>query len=310
MTDKPAVLIVAKRLAPLATVLANHYTVYCLWESPPVEAERDVRAIVTDGDALLDSHILDRLPNLGLVACFTVGYEGIDLDYVRRRGLQVSYAAGTNADDVADHAMGFILADRRQIVSGDRRVRSGAWSRSERGITRSLRGETVGIVGLGRIGEAVAIRSEAFGMEVRWWGPSAKPDARWPRAESLVQLAQQSDILVLCAKLDERSRGSIGGEVLDALGPRGLLVNVARGALVDEAALRERLTSGALGGAALDVFETEPTPPQIWTNLPNVLLTPHTAGATDRSVQGMMALLLENLELFFAGKPLKTPLED
>lgn len=310
MSDKPAVLIANRHLGGLAGVLAAAYTVYCLWESPPLEAERDVRAIVTAGDIPLDTQILDRLPNLGLIACFTVGYEGVDVEDARRRGLQMSYAPGANHEDVADHALALLLAGRRQIVSGDRRVRGGDWVQSDKPLTRSIRGETVGIMGLGRIGMAVGRRCEAFGLNIRWWGPSPKPDAPWPRADSLMDLARDSDILVLCAKVDDESRGSVNGAVLDALGPRGLLVNIARGALVDEAALLERLKSGVLGGAALDVFEDEPTPPARWADLPHVVLTPHTAGATDQAVQGMVAMLLENLALYFAGEPVKTPIQD
>jgi hydroxypyruvate reductase len=166
----------------------------------------------------------------------------------------------------------------------------------------------VGVVGLGRIGQAVARRCQAFGLTVHWWGPTPKPDQPWQRVDTLVQLARDSDILVVCAKLDDTTRGMISAEVLDALGPAGLLVNVARGGLVDEPALIERLKSGRLGGAALDVFEHEPTMPERWADVPNTVLTPHTAGATGRAVQQMLAMLLANLDAYFSDRPLPTPI--
>ncbi len=143
-------------------------------------------------------------------------------------------------------------------------------------------------------------------MAVRWWAPHEK-DAPWPRAASLVELARGSDILVVACRADEENRGLISAEVIEALGPQGLLVNVARGQLVDEAALIAALRDGRLGQAALDVFEDEPTDPARWADVPNTVLTPHTGGATTEAVQGMLMLLLQNLAAAFAGDPLKTP---
>jgi lactate dehydrogenase-like 2-hydroxyacid dehydrogenase len=187
-------------------------------------------------------------------------------------------------------------------------LRAGAWTVESKMITPSLNGQKVGIVGLGAIGEAVARRAEALHMPTAWWGPREKP-AAWPRAESLLELAKTSDILVVACKADESNVGLISREVIDALGPHGLLVNVARGQLIDEAALISALTQGRLGQAALDVFEEEPTDAGRWADVPNTVLTPHTAGATTEAVQGMLALLMQNLEAAFAGEALKTPVE-
>lgn len=308
MSDKPAVLLVNRPLGALAGVLEGSYTVYRLWEGPPVEASNVIRALVTLGEVPLEPKLLDSLPALGLIACFTVGHEGVDVADARRRGLQMSYAPGSNHEDVADQALGLILASRREIVSGDRLVRDGGWTNDQRLLNRSVRGSKVGVVGLGRIGEAVARRCEALGMTASWWGPRAKPGAAWPKADSLLALARDSDILVVCAHLDAETRGLIGTDVLNALGPRGLLVNVSRGGLIDEDALIDALKSGRLGAAALDVFETEPTPAARWADTPNVILTPHTAGATDRSVGEMVGMLMQNLGAYFAGQPLKTPI--
>ena len=306
MTQRPAVLIMQRHLAPLSPILESAYDVYRFWEGPPIEAAHDIRALIVAGEAPLDKGLIERLPALDLIACFTSGYDGIDIDWCRQRGLPVTHAPGVNHEDVADHALGLILAARRQIVSGDRQVRSGGWTAETRSITPSLGGQKLGVVGLGAIGAAVARRAETFRMDVSWWGPRPK-DAEWPRADSLSALAKASDILVVACKADETNRGLISREVLQALGPDGLLVNVARGQLIDEDALIDMLKSGALGQAALDVFMEEPTEPSRWADVPNLVLTPHTAGATTAGVQGMLMLLMQNLQAHFAGQPLKTP---
>lgn len=306
MTQRPAVLIMQRHLAPLSGFLESAYDVYRFWEGPPIEAAHDIRVMVVAGEAPLDKALIERLPNLDLLACFTSGYDGIDIDWCRARGLPVTHAPGVNHEDVADHALGLILAARRQIASGDRQVRSGAWTAETRTITASLGGQKLGIVGLGHIGKAVADRAEAFRMAVSWWGPRPH-DAEWPRADSLLALAKASDILVVACKADETNRGLISRDILDALGPDGLLVNVSRGQVVEEDALIAALKSGSLGQAALDVFVEEPTDPNRWADVPNVVLTPHTAGATTAGVQGMLMLLMQNLQAHFAGEPLKTP---
>jgi lactate dehydrogenase-like 2-hydroxyacid dehydrogenase len=307
MTEKPAVLIMQRHLAPLTAFLENAYTVYRFWEGPPVEAGHAIRALVVAGEYPLDKHLIESLPDLGLIACFTVGYDGIDVAWARGRGLEVTHAPGANAEDVADHALGLMLASRRQIAAGDRAVRWGAWTEETRTITPSMKGQRVGVVGLGGIGRALAERCDALKMPVRWWGPRPKPDVPWPRAESLHELALGSDVLAVCARADDANRGLISKAVIEALGPNGLLVNVARGQVVDEEALIAALKDGRLGAAALDVFEQEPTPAARWADVPNTVLTPHTGGATTESVQRMLAMLLENLQAFFAGRPVKTP---
>lgn len=306
MTQRPAVLIMQRHLAPLSGFLESAYDVYRFWEGPPIEAAHDIRVMVVAGEAPLDKALIERLPNLDLVACFTSGYDGIDIDWCRQRGLPVTHAPGVNHEDVADHALGLILAARRQIASGDRQVRAGGWTFETRAITTSLAGQKLGIVGLGHIGKAVADRAEAFRMAVSWWGPRPH-DAEWPRADSLLALAKASDILVVACKADETNRGLISQDIIEALGSDGLLVNVSRGQVVDEDALIAALKSGTLGQAALDVFIEEPTDPARWADVPNVILTPHTAGATTAGVQGMLMLLIENLQAHFAGEPLKTP---
>ncbi len=304
--SRPSVLIVQPHLGPVAPFLESAYEVHRLWEGPPVEAEALIEAVVVAGEFPLDPALIDRLPRLKHVACFTAGYDGIDPAWCRARGLEVTHAPGVNHEDVADHAIGLILAAHRRIAAGDADVRAGRWTPQSRTITRSLGGLRLGVVGLGAIGAAVARRAEAMRMTVGWWGPRPKETA-WPRAVTLLDLAKASDVLVIACRADESNRGLISTEVLAALGPEGLLVNVSRGQVVDEQALIQALKSGRLGGAALDVFETEPTDAARWADVPNTVLTPHTGGATTQAVQGMLGLLLQNLDAVLNGRPPVTP---
>ena len=306
MTDRPALLIMQRHLAPLTAFLESAYDVYRFWEGPPLEAAHDIGALVVAGEFPLDKHLVESLPNLKLIACFTSGYDRIDVEWCRARGLPVTHAPGVNHEDVADHALGLIIAARRQIAAGDRALRAGDWTVDSKMITPSLKGQRLGVVGLGHIGEAVARRAEALRMAVKWWGPRDKGSV-WERADSLLDLARDSDILVIACKADDSNVGLVSREIIEALGPGGLLVNVARGQLVDEEALIAALRDGRLGQAALDVFEDEPTDAARWAGVPNTVLTPHTGGATTEAVQGMLMLLLQNLEAAFAGAPLKTP---
>lgn len=309
MTQRPALLIMQRHLAPLTAFLESQYDVYRFWEGPPVEAAHDIGALVVAGEFPLDKHLVESLPNLKLIACFTSGYDGIDTGWCRARGLPVTHAPGVNHEDVADHAIGLVLAARRCIVAGDQTLRAGGWTAESKLITPSLKGQRLGVVGLGAIGDAVARRAEALRMAVSWWGPREK-EAAWPRAESLLDLARDSDVLVVACRADDDNVGLISREVIEALGPDGLLVNVARGQLVDEDALIAALKDGRLGQAALDVFEDEPTEAARWGDVPNTVLTPHTGGATTEAVQGMLMLLLQNLAAAFAGEPLKTPVPE
>jgi lactate dehydrogenase-like 2-hydroxyacid dehydrogenase len=307
MSDKPAILVVQPHLAPIAAMLDEEFTVWRLWQAPPLEASHTIEALLVAGEFPLDQKLADSLPRLGLIACFTAGYDGVDLSWAAERGLKVSHSPGVNHEDVADQAMGLMLAAWRGLVEGDAIVREGRWRPTEKRITPSLAGRKLGIVGLGAIGEAVARRAESFRLDVAWWGPNDKADAPWPRAESLLRLAEESDILIVAARADEANRRLIDRPVIEALGPEGLLVNVARGRLVDETALIAALKDGRLGMAALDVFETEPTPAKRWADVPNVVLSPHTGGSTSGAVPKMVDLTRENLRRFFAGEPLANP---
>ena len=309
MSRLPPILVMQPHLEGLVARLEASFTVLRAWAEPDPAAEQAVQAVVVAGEFPLDKARLAAMPALKLIACFTSGYDGIDVAWARARGLVVTHAPGVNHEDVADHALGLILASRRAIVQGDHAVRSGGWTAAHKTITLSLGGQKLGLVGLGRIGEAVARRCAVMNMEIAWWGPRAKPGAAWPRHDSLMELARWADILVVGSRADEANRGLVSAEVIAALGPRGLLVNVARGQLVDEDALIAALRSGALGAAALDVYVEEPTPAARWADAPNTVLTPHTAGATRQAVGAMFDLLFANLEAVLGGAAPLTPVE-
>jgi lactate dehydrogenase-like 2-hydroxyacid dehydrogenase len=276
------------------------------WELTDEQRGR-VRSIVHAGEVALTPEFLSTLPGLGLIACVSVGYDGIDVGWCRANGIEVTHARGLNAEDVADHAIGLMLAAWRSIPALDRTVREGRWVQEERiGTQPSLGGRTLGVVGLGHIGAAVARRAEAFRLSVHWWSPRAK-DAPWPRAESLLALAQASDILVVCARAEATNRGMISAEVIEAVGPNGMIVNVGRGSLIDEPALREALKAGRLWRAALDVFAQEPTPAEAWADVPNAVLTPHIAGSSNEAVPLMVAQAIDNVQRFLAGQPVASP---
>lgn len=301
---KPAVLIMQPHLAMIEPFLDPHFTVWRFWEHPPLEAQGSIEALVIAGEFELDKALAESLPRLSLIACFTVGYDGVDLAWARARGLAVTHSPSVNNEDVADHALGLILASWRKIVEGDAQLRAGRWKPQAKTITPTLSGRKVGIVGLGDIGAAVARRCAPFGLDVAWWGPREKPQAPWPRAASLVDLALASDILVVAARADAETRGLVSRPVIDAVGPEGLIVNVSRGQVIDEDALIAALQAGRLGMAALDVFAEEPTPAARWAGVPNTVLTPHTAGATSAAVSKMVALTVATLKQHFAGEPL------
>lgn len=310
MTSKPALLIVQPHLGFLVPILEADYTVWRFWEGPPLEAVGTIGALVVAGEFPVDKGLAETLPKLGLIACLTSGFDGVDLAWAKARGLQVSHSPGVNHEDVADHAMGLILAAWRKIVAGDTQLRTGAWRPTEKLITSSLGGRRLGIVGLGAIGVALGRRADVFGMHTAWWGPREKPEAPWPRAASLRQLAEESDILAVTCRASTETAGLVSRSILEALGPEGLLVNVSRGQVVDEDAVIEALKEGRLGMAALDVFHREPTPADRWQDVPNTVLTPHIGGATTAAVPKMIALLRENLRRFFAGESLVNPASD
>ncbi|HKP80233.1 MAG TPA: 2-hydroxyacid dehydrogenase [Phenylobacterium sp.] len=304
--EKPKILLTTPILTFIEPQLQEHYGVVHAWEAAPDQVFPDVRALVCLGHQLVEPFV-DRCPALDLIACYTTGYDGIDVARAHERGQAVTHAPRATSYAVAEFALALMLSAFRNLVVGDRVVRGGEWGSSGARIGRSLIGARLGIVGLGDIGVELGKLAEALGMEVAWWGPRPKPDAKWPGASSLLELAAASDVIAICARADDSNRGLISAEVIEAVGPSGLIVNVARGQLIDEDALIAALRDGRLGGAALDVFETEPTPASRWLDVPGMITTPHIGGATVQATAQMTHLLLENLACFFAGRPLPSP---
>ena len=269
---------------------------------------RDIRVVITAGGAPMEEAVWD-LPNLGLIACLGAGYDGIDVERARQQGIQVTTGRGVNDEDVADMAIGLLLAAVRQIPRGDRLIRAGAWKKQpELSMSRSVSLMRCGIVGLGAIGNAIGRRLTGFGSPIAWWGPRAKPDAPWPQAESLLALARDSDVLIVAAPASEATNALISAEILEALGPQGYLVNISRGSLIDEEALIAALRSGGIAGAGLDVFLDEPNDGSCWKNIENVALTPHIGAWAERGMAEAKRMCILNVEAFLRGKPLYTPL--
>jgi lactate dehydrogenase-like 2-hydroxyacid dehydrogenase len=267
------------------------------------------RAIVTNGHAKLDRSMLDAMPNLGIVACSSAGFETFDLAGLAMRGISLTNTSAALSDDVADAAIMLLLAARRNLVDAHAYVRSGDWARKGMfPLQHTITGRRLGVVGMGTIGRAIAKRACALNMKVGYWNRSAK-DVPWDYQADLLALARDSDNLVVIVAGGEGTRGLISAEVMDALGPQGLLINVSRGSVVDEKAMIAALAEGRLGAAALDVYADEPNPDSRLVGLPNVTLFPHHASGTVETRDAMAQLAVDNLAAFYAGKPLLTPVD-
>jgi len=265
---------------------------------PRRDAER-IAAIVAYGNTKMTRATLDVLPALGLVCCVGSGYEGVDLEAARARGIAVANSVGANASAVADLAVGLLIASVRGIAAGDAFVRRGEWSRGHRpDDRRGLTGRKVGVFGLGAIGMKIAQRCEAFETEVAYHGRTPHAGARYPFHASLLDLARWADVLMIAVRAGPGNRHAVDAHVLSALGRDGHVVNITRGSVIDEAALARALADGTIAGAGLDVFEHEPNVPEALRALPNVVLTPHLGGAADEAQDAMREAAWRNVEAF------------
>lgn len=252
------------------------------------EDRASIRAIVTSGVQPISSQEMDALPNLGLIVTIGAGFDGIDHVAAEARGIRIATGSGVNAEDVADATVALFLAAARGIVSNDARVRAGDWVARDLRPVRSVGAMAVGIVAMGHIGKAIAARLAPFRCQLAWTGPQPKPGVAIPFVPSLLDLARWSDALIVAAPLNPQTEGLISAEVVEALGPEGILVNIARGGVADEDAVIAALKDGRLGAAALDVFQEEPTPPERWRDVPNTVLSPHTAGVTHQAMAAVL----------------------
>ena len=309
---KPDVLVMATNTANLVPWLEAEYSLhrYDLSEDPDAlldEVGERITAVVTTGAKGFSEAQLDKLPRVGIVASSGVGYDPIDIEACSSRGVVVTNTPDVLTDDVADLAIGLMIATRRNMIFGDAYVRSGDWGRlGMMGLTSSLKGKRLGIVGLGRIGSAIVRRAEPMGLEIGYCTRTRRDNAY--RYESDVEaLAAWSDILIVAIPGARETQHMIDRAVIDAVGPDGTLINISRGSFVDEPVLISALRSGALGSAGLDVYLNEPNPNPSFNDLSNVVLYPHHASGTVETRNAMAQLVMDNLAAFFAGRPPVTP---
>ncbi|MFD4840674.1 2-hydroxyacid dehydrogenase [Achromobacter sp. NPDC058515] len=267
---------------------------------------RDIKVVLTNGTNGLTSSEIDRLPALELICTVGVGYENVAVEHAKARGIAVANAAGTNDDCVADHTMMLLLAAIRRLPFLNDGVRHGMW-RDDIPRPPHVSSRRLGILGMGAIGKKVARRAAGFNMEIGYHNRRRRDDVDFQYFDDLKRLAQWCDFLVVAAPGGKETYHIVNETIIDAIGPSGVLVNIARGTLVDTDALGRALREGRLMAAALDVYENEPTPPAPLLDLSNAILTPHIAGISPHAIDMSVRKFLENAELFYAGRPLATP---
>lgn len=304
--SKPEILLVEPMMPAIEARLDAGYVVHRLFDPAGREtalaARPRIRAVVTGGGSGIGNDWIEAMPDLGIVAINGVGTDRVDLALARSRGVDVTTTPGTLTEDVADMGMALMLAVLRRIVEGNGFVRSGRWAAGEGfPLGGSLRGRRLGILGLGQIGQALARRAAVFGMKVRYWDRVAIPGVDLPRLPDPAALAADCDVLAVCVAATPETRGLVDAGLLAALGPAGIVVNIARGSVVNEPDLIAALRSGAIAAAGLDVFESEPRIREDFLSLPNVVVTPHQASATVETRVAMGEAVLANLAAHFAG---------
>nr|AHB63232.1 hydroxyphenylpyruvate reductase [Scutellaria baicalensis] len=292
--------------------LDKRFKLFRYWTQPRQrdflsQQAESIRAVVGNAFAGADAELIDVLPKLEIVSSFSVGLDKVDLIKCKEKGIRVTNTPDVLTDDVADLAIGLMLAVLRRICECDKFVRRGQWSSGDFKLTTRFSGKRVGIIGLGRIGLAVAQRAVAFDCPISYFSRSEKPNTNFKYYGTVVELASNCDILVVACALTPETRHIVNREVINALGPNGVLINIGRGPHVDEPELVSALAEGRLGGAGIDVFEKEPEVPEQLFGLENVVLLPHVGSGTVETRKAMADLVLGNLEAHFASKPLLTP---
>jgi lactate dehydrogenase-like 2-hydroxyacid dehydrogenase len=304
---KPEILLIEPMMPEVEAQLDAAYQVHRTFNAPDMAAllarvAPRIRAIVTGGGSGAGNDLVDALPALEIIAINGIGTDAVDLERARARGIRVTTTPDVLTDDVADTAIGLLLAVTRRICVNDRFVRDGRWPKGGAKLGRTASGKRLGILGLGRVGHAIARRATGFGMNIAYTDLREVVGVGYRFHAALVDLAAASDVLVVSAAGGPGSRGIVDAAVLDALGPEGVLVNVARGSVVDEPALVAALAEGRLGGAGLDVFAHEPAVPEALWTMENVVLMPHQASATVETRLAMADLVLRNVAATLAGR--------
>jgi len=309
---KHDVILTAKGHAGTQKRMEQEFNLVKLWEQPDravalKAAAPKVRALAHTGHSKVDAALMDALPKLEIIANFGVGVDQIDLDAAKARGIVVTNTANALNDCVADCAIALVLNTLRKFPQADKYLRAGRWKTDGTyPFTTSLGGKTLGILGLGRIGEEIANRAKAFKMEIRYHNRNRK-DVPWAYDPDPVTLAKNSDVLVAITPGGPETDKLVNAAVLDALGPQGYVVNVARGSVVDQPVLLKYLQEGKIAGAGLDVYYDEPNVDPAFFGLDNVVLLPHMASATNETRTAMGLLQIENIQLKLDGKAVKTP---
>jgi hydroxypyruvate reductase len=309
---KPEILLIARIYPPTVAALEREYTVHDLTAARDpgalMKAAVGVRGVVTSGLIGFDRARMEALPKLEIIASFGTPNGTVDLAAAKERGVIVANTPDSIQELVAELAMGLAVAIMRKVCETDRFVRAGKWVTQTPPMGRGLVGKTCGIVAMGRIGRGVARRAEAFGMSVCYHGPRRKDDVAWPYYSDLEEMARRADCLIVTCPHIPATTGLISARVLEALGPDGFLVNVARGPVVDEQALVAALEGRRIAGAALDVFWDEPRVPEALFPLDNVVLNPHMGSATLDVREERGRKVLANLSAHFSGQPVPYPL--
>jgi lactate dehydrogenase-like 2-hydroxyacid dehydrogenase len=312
--SKPEILVVAKLppflMEPLRAAFVVHDRLHETDPAAFAQVAPSIRAIAASGESKVPKALIDQLPALEIVSVMGVGYDGIDVAAAKARKVVVTHTPDVLNDDVADLAIALMLSVARAIPRADRFVREGRWLEGPMPLQRKMSGARLGLIGMGRIGQAIATRALAFGMSVAYTSRNARPEVPYRHFPTAAALAAESDYLVVIVPGGAATRKLVDATVLKALGTKGVLVNVARGSVVDEAALIAALQKGEIAGAGLDVFEDEPRVPQALRELDNVVLTPHVGSATGQTRQAMADLAFANLKARFDGAPLPSPVPE
>lgn len=272
------------------------------------EAVQEAQALVSFGAVGASAAIMDALPRLEMIGLFSVGYDKVDVAHAKAKGIKVSNTPDVLTDDVADLAVGLLYATVRNIAANDRMVRSGSWARGGTApLSGSVTGRRIGILGLGRIGRAIARRLEPVASEIIYHNRNPVPGAPYRYVEDRIAFARESEVMIVATSGGPEACKLVDAAMLDALGPQGVLINISRGSVIDEDALVAALTEGRIGAAGLDVFAQEPHVPEALFAMDNVVLQPHQGSATVNTRKAMADLVLANLDAWAAGKPLVTP---
>ncbi len=307
------VLMPAEGMGAVADLIAERLPLHRLWLEPDPDAwfaswGPTIRAVASNGpQAPIDAAFMGRLPNLEIVASFGVGYDHIDAQWAGEHGIVVTHTPGVLDDEVADLAMALTIMTVRRLPQAERFLRSGVWRKGGFPLSASLSGRTMGILGLGRIGKAIAARAQRFGLEVVYHGRRAQPDVTYRFYPALVEMAKACDILMVAAPGGPGTRHIVDAALLAALGPDGVLINIARGTLVDEQALIEALRTGTILAAGLDVYENEPEVQAELLALDNAVLLPHVGSASVKTRRAMAECVAQNLFAWSEGNPPLTP---